>query len=379
VNTARQHLKDALPFWLSLSLVPLLWWGAFKGGWATGLAPLVGLWVFGTIDAVIDNQTDNRDPQTPEAHLFWHRLITMVWFPIQAFNIFALIWYVTRASHLGTGEMIGVFASLGVLSGTIGIVYAHELMHQSNRLERWLSDLLLASVLYSHFRSEHLLVHHRHVGTPADAVTALYNEGFYRFFVRVLPESVRSAWNAEKALLARKDLPALHPKNPHVRYWGLQLVFVITAISIGGVTGLLLFLVQAFVAVLLLELTNYIEHYGLVRKHLGDGKYEPVKPHHSWNASDRLTNFLMINLQRHSDHHYKPARRFPLLQNYSKDAAPQLPAGYSLMGILALTPPAWRRVMNPKVKAWRAQFYPEMIGFEVWEPYKRRTNPKPRA
>jgi len=229
-------------------------------------------------------------PQTDERQLFWYRLITLIWFPIQFALVYGLLWWVTRADHLDALEKIGLFFGLGVITGTIGINYSHELMHQKNRLERWLGDLLLAMVLYSHFRSEHLLVHHRHVGTPRDTVTARYNESFHHFFPRVLRESLPSAMRAEA--------------------------------EIGGAEGLALFLLQAGVAVWQLELVNYVEHYGLTRKHLGDGRYEPVRPHHSWNAAHRASNWLLINLQRHSDHHVKPARRFPLLQNYDESEAP---------------------------------------------------------
>jgi alkane 1-monooxygenase len=133
--------------------------------------------------------------------------------------------------------------------------------------------------------------------------------------------------------------------------------------------------VQAFTAMWQLELVNYVEHYGLTRKHLGDGKYEHVLPRHSWNASQLASNWLLINLQRHSDHHYKPDRRFPLLQTYDEDDAPQLPYGYPVMTAVAMIPPVWRRVMNPRVRAWRKKHYPEI---KDWTPYKNATNPMPR-
>jgi alkane 1-monooxygenase len=249
---------------------------------------------------------------------------------------------------------------MGILSGTIGIVYAHELMHQKNRWERWLGDILMAMALYGHFRSEHLLVHHRHVGTPRDAVTARYNEGFHRFFLRVLPECLASAFRAEREMLARKGLPWWDRSNPFWRYATLSSGFVLLSLLIGGWAGVGLFLFQALVAVWQLELVNYVEHYGLTRKPLGNGRYEPVRPCHSWNAAHRASNWLLINLQRHADHHAKPDRRFPLLQNHGPAEAPQLPFGYPVMTLMALVPPLWRRVMNPRVRKWRAMFYPEI-------------------
>ncbi|MBR9650585.1 alkane 1-monooxygenase [Thalassovita aquimarina] len=370
-----RRFRNAAPFWLSLSLIPVAVFSAGMGGYWALLLPLWAWWLFTLLDAILGLNLENADPQTPDADLFWYRLITMIWFLVQFAVIYGMIYYVTRASHLGWTEKLVLFFGVGVISGTVGIVYSHELMHQKNRLERWLGDLLLATVLYSHFRSEHLLVHHRHVGTPRDAVTARYNEAFHRFFTRVLRECPKSAWEAEKAMLGRRKLPVLHRSNPFWRYGALQMAAVALALAIGGWEGVVLFVVQAFSAVWQLELTNYVEHYGLTRKHLGDGKYEHVKPHHSWNAAHKATNWLMINLQRHSDHHYKPDRRFPLLQNYQETEAPQLPHGYPLMAFIAMIPPLWRRRMNPKVRAWRRQYYPEI---EDWGAYKAGTLPLPR-
>lgn len=366
--------RHAAPFWMSLGLVPLAWVGAVYGGWTVFLLPLTGWWVFTGLDAALGLNTENPDPNA-DANLIWYRAITMVWFPVQALTVYGLIWYVTHSVHLAGWEQIALFLGLGVLSGTIGIVYAHELLHQRNRAERWLGDLLLATVLYSHFRTEHLLVHHLYVGTPRDAVTARYNEGFHSYFLRVLRDCPGSAWRAEKALLARRGLPATDRRNPFWRYGLLQLAALGLALGLGGWHGLGLFALQAFSAVWQLELTNYVEHYGLTREYLGDGKYEHVKPHHSWNAAHTATNWLLINLQRHSDHHYKPDRRFPLLQTYDADHAPQLPFGYPLMAAMAMIPPVWRRRMNPRVRAWRRKYYPEISD---WSAYKAGANPLPR-
>ncbi len=368
-------LPAALPFWLSLALVPLAWVAAISGGWALLLLPAVTWYMFSLVDLIAGLYTKNADPMTPEAELTWYKAITIIWAPVQIFTIFGILIYTSQTDHLARWEEWALFVGVGVLTGTIGINYSHELMHQKPKLERWMADILLASVLYSHFRSEHLLVHHRYVATPKDPVTARYGEGFWRFFPRVLRQCYVSAFKAEEAMLARKSLPWTHRSNPFWRYWAMQVVFLLASLIIGGVWGVFLFLTQAFVAVFQLELVNYIEHYGLTRKHLGEGKYEHVQPRHSWNAAHMATNWLLINLQRHSDHHYKPDRRFPLLQTYDEDEAPQLPLSYATMTLVALSPTLWRRVMNPRVKAWRQRYYPEITD---WEPYKRATNPMPR-
>ncbi|MDD9717172.1 alkane 1-monooxygenase [Dinoroseobacter sp. PD6] len=369
------RLTRALPFWLSLGLFPAILLAAEYGGWALLLPPLASWGLFTLLDALAGLETGNADTDTPEEALGWYRAITLAWFPLQAAMLIWLLATVPAAAHLGAAEKVGVFFGMGVASGTVGITYAHELMHQKNRLERWLGDLLMASVLYGHFRSEHLLVHHRYVGTPRDPVTARYNEGFHRFYPRVLWQCLASAWRAEAAMLARRNRPVWHPANPFWRYAALQAGWLALAFALGGSSGVALFAVQAATAIWQLELVNYVEHYGLTRKHLGDGRYEHVQPRHSWNAAQKASNWLLINLQRHSDHHYKPDRRFPLLQTYGPEEAPQLPFGYPVMTMAAMVPPLWRRIMNPRVRAWRRQYYPEI---EDWGPYKRAETPLPR-
>ncbi len=368
--------QAALPYWVSFLLIPLIWATAFAGGWWVLLIPLSTWWAFAVLDRLTGLNLQNANPETPDDALHWYILLTKLWAPVQFLTLFGLIWYATDSEHLSNWSKIGLFFGMGVISGTIGINYSHELMHQKSRSERWMGDLLLAMVLYSHFRSEHLLVHHRHVGTPRDPVTARYNEGFHRFYPRVLLQCLISAFRAERDRLTRKDRPWTDSSNPFWRYWALQGGMLILAALIGGWPGLALFLLQAGVAIWQLELVNYVEHYGLTRKHLGEGKYEHVLPRHSWNASQKASNWLLINLQRHSDHHYKPNRRFPLLQNHAQEDAPQLPYGYPVMTITAMIPPLWRRVMNPRVRVWRQHYYPEITD---WHPYNKALNPGPRA
>jgi len=368
-------VSRALPFWLSLSFVPLGWLGAWGGGWWLLVLPVVAWYLLPVIDALAGHLTDNPDLDTPHEALYWHRLITLIWPPVQVLTVFGILFWVSRSDHLTRWEEFALFMTLGVISGAIGINYSHELMHQKSRAERWLGDILLAMVLYSHFRSEHLLVHHRFVGTPRDAVTARYNESFYATLLRVLRECPGSAFRAEAAMLARKGAPWWTASNPFWRYVALQLGFVVLAFAIGGLWGVVLFAAQAAIAIWHLELVNYIEHYGLTRRHLGDGKYEHVLPRHSWNATQKVSNWILINLQRHSDHHYKPDRPYPLLQTYADTDAPQLPFAYGVMGLMAMIPPLWRRRMNPRVREWRKTFYPEITD---WTPYNKALNPLPR-
>ena len=233
--------QNALPFWLSLGLIPLAWVGAIYAGWTVLLLPIMTWYLFSALDAAIGLNLNNGDLEATDDDLFWYRLITMIWAPLQFITIFGLIAYVGSTTHLGTWEKIGLFFGVGVISGTIGINYSHELMHQKNKLERHMADALLGMVLYSHYRSEHLLVHHRYIGTPRDPVTARMGESFYRFYPRVLRASFFSALSAEKAMLDRKDLPASDLSNPFWKYAAIQGAFLFLALILGGWSGLGLF------------------------------------------------------------------------------------------------------------------------------------------
>ena len=368
------ELPAALPFWVSLTLVPIAWTGAIFGGLSLLLLPLYAWVAFSILDHLIGLDTRNPDISIPESRLFWHQLVTWLWPVVQFVTTFALLAYASATEHLSSFEKVILFMGVGLMNGTIGLVYAHELIHRSTRFERFLGDLQLGMVLYGHYRSEHLLVHHRYVATPRDPVTAQFRENFWRFYRRVLRESLLSAFAAERAQLARRNKPVWHRSNPFWRYVTLAVFCVSIAYAIAGASGLALFLVSAGFAVFQLELVNYIEHYGLTRKHLGEGRYEAQKPHHSWNSAHGPTSALLINVTRHSDHHSSPGRPYPLLQTPSDSVAPYLPHGYAVMTTMALIPPLWMKRMNPRVKAWRRQFYPEITD---WSAYDNRTTPRP--
>lgn len=359
----------ALPFASSFVLIPLVLVAAIQGGWWI-LAPfLFGWFVISMMDGVLSLDTDNIDPATRDSLLFWHKLVTWAWVPAQASLILATLWIATRG-HLGTGESIAAALGLGLATGGIGITFAHEMVHQRNRWERWAGEFLLSSVAYGHFATEHVHGHHVHVGTPRDPVSARKGENFYAFFVRAVVGSLVSAWRIDRDRLVRRGRPVWHGTNPFWRYGLGTAAWLATAYAIGGWWAVGLFGVQAFMAIFQLEAVNYVEHYGLQRRLLANGRFERVQPHHSWNAAQRFSNWLLINLQRHSDHHHRPDRRFPLLQHHSWTTAPQLPASYSLMIALATNPPLWFHVMDRRVERWRETFYP---GVEDWQDYDRGT------
>ena len=346
----------AIFFVLPFFFIPLVIIAWLLGGVSIALIPLYGYISISLLDFIFGPARQNEIVYKDDKR---YSIILWIWPAVQFFLIFGSI-IIISTNEWNLLEGILLMISLGIITGAIGITFAHELMHKKSKLERTLCDLLLGMVCYGHFRTEHLLVHHRFVGTKNDAVTARFNESFYRFFIRVLPECYISAWKVERERLLKRGRKAFSLKNPFCIYFGLILFFIIVSFILGGFLGILLFITQAIIAILHLEVVNYIEHYGLSRKLLNNGKYEVTKPHHSWNANHTVSNLFLINLQKHSDHHYNPSKSYQLLNTFGTNAAPQLPFGYPIMVLLSLFPNFWKKVMNPKVKEWREKFYPEV-------------------
>jgi len=350
-------ILNALPFALSFAFLPLAALGALHGGLWMALAPLYAFVAIPALDSALSLNEARLDSDTAEDRLVWHRMLTWAWVPVQLIMIFGLI-RIAAGGGLAPWEAAAMTVVVGIASGGIGITYAHELMHQQNRFERMLADILMCSTLYGHFSIEHVYGHHINVATPDDPATARRGETVYRFIPRVVRDGFLGAWRIQREQLAKRGLPLRSRRNAFWRYGAWSGGFLALGALLGGWQGIAIFAGQAVVAVMLLELVDYIEHYGLLRRRKANGRYEPTGPHHSWNSGHQASNWLLINLQRHSDHHYKPRKRFPTLQSYPESEAPQLPHGYPWMVILALVPPLYFRIMEPKLDAWQARFYP---------------------
>ncbi len=250
--------------------------------------------------------------------------------------------------HLAWWEMLGLVFTAGMANG-VGINTAHELGHKTNSLERWLAKITLAPVAYGHFFIEHNKGHHKNVATPEDPASSKMGETFYAFLPRSVIGSVRSAWGIERERLARQGKRVWSLDNENLQAWSM------TVLMFGGLTlwlgpwALLFLVVQAVLGFSLLEVVNYLEHYGLLRQKLADGRFERCQPRHSWNSNHVVTNLFLYQLQRHSDHHANPTRRYQALRHF--EDSPQLPSGYGAMILLAYLPPLWFRVMDPRVVA----------------------------
>ena len=206
---------------------------------------------------------------------------------------------------------------------------------------------MLATTCYLHWAIEHVRGHHRTVATPEDPATARRGESFYAFWPRTVIGGFRSAYQLERDRLARQGGGTGAFENAVHASVLIELAIIVALWWSFGFGAVLFFLAQSFVAVSLLESVNYLEHYGMERKRLPDGGYEKVLPAHSWNSGHRLTNYFLFNLQRHSDHHYRPNRRYQILRDFRE--SPQLPNGYAGMVLLTLVPPLWRKVMDKRL------------------------------
>lgn len=286
------------------------------------------------------------------AHSPWFRMIPLLALPVHFAILAWSAWWFAN-SELGLAGQLGWLLSQGVVGGVLAINTAHELIHKDHWLEQATGGLLLASVGYQGFKIEHLRGHHVHVATPLDASSAPYGQSLWQFLPRSLWQNTRNAWRLEAQRLRRCGLPAWHWRNELVGWTLLWLVFAAAMTAWLGVTGLVFFLLQGLFAAGSLEVINYIEHYGLERRRLADGRFERTTHLHSWNSDYRLSNLLLFQLQRHSDHHAFPKRPYPILRHHPD--SPQLPGGYAAMFVLALLPPLWFRVIHPRIHAFREQ------------------------
>jgi alkane 1-monooxygenase len=318
------------------TLMPLHWVGV-GAPWASIAVAFVAIPL---LDALVGAPRPGTQASSPIPLVRW---IPRLQLPLQAV---LLIEAVRIAPDLPLPELLVFAIAVGTVTGGIGITIAHELGHRAAALDRTIARILLVSVGYGHFLVEHVRGHHVRVATPEDPATAPRGMTVYRFIVRSVIGSFAHAWRLERMRLARAGRTAWHPANWVLTGSLLSLALLLVAGSVAGPHGALLFTVQAAWAIALLEIINYIEHYGLQRRCIG-GRYEPVREEHSWNADFAISNWMLFNLQLHSDHHAHMSRPYEQLRTVP--AAPQLPAGYPAMVLLALVPPLWFAVMDPRV------------------------------
>jgi alkane 1-monooxygenase len=352
--TWRDPKRYAWLLGLLVPKLPFMAWGLVE------LTDLGLLWFWGPIfifgvmpllDTIIGKDASNP----PDSVVKWleqdryYRWCTYAFLPLQYLALVGGAWLIADGG-LGTLEQLGLALTLGCVNG-VGINTAHELGHKRALSERWLSKVALAPTGYGHFFIEHNRGHHVRVATPEDPASSRLGESFYRFWPRTVRGSLTSAIELERERLQREGRSFWTLRNDILNAW-LMTVVLFGALALAfGPEVLPWLLVQAVFGFSLLEVVNYLEHYGLLRQKRDDGtdRYERTRPEHSWNSDNVSSNVLLYHLQRHSDHHANPMRRFQALRHF--DEAPELPSGYATMILLAVIPPLWRRVMDPRVVA----------------------------
>jgi len=335
-----------LPVIMYISFNFLGYWSFFAFAFVYGFIPAMEFIFTGTAEnfTAEEEAIERKD-------VFYDILIySMV--PLQ-FTILGLyLWTITTKS-LEIYEFVGITLAMGLACGALGINVAHELGHRTKKYEQFMAKLLLMSTSYMHFFIEHNRGHHKNVSTPLDPATSRLNQPLYTFLVKSVVGSWLDAWKLEAYRLKKTKQNFWNPiHNEMLRFQIIQFVFTAAIFAIFGWVGVFGFIVSSIIGFTLLEIVNYIEHYGLMRKQLPNGAYEKVKPHHSWNSGHELGRIFLFELTRHSDHHFNPSRKYQILRHFEN--APQMPSGYLAMIPLALVPPLWFKIMNPLVEKHNA-------------------------
>jgi alkane 1-monooxygenase len=344
----------ALFAFASLTPLPLFALGIWLGGawlWA-------GVLYMSVFAIVLDQALPHVAGDAPEGAEFPAADALLVAIGVAHLGALPLVtWAVAGDSGLDTGGRVLLALGAGFWFGQVAHPAAHELIHRPGRWMYRLGVAVYVSLLFGQHASAHRLVHHRHVATDADPNSARPGEGFYRFALRAWAGSFREGWRAEDALRARATAGA-RGLHPYAVYIGGGLAALAVAAAVAGATGVLVWAGMALHAQSQLLLSDYVQHYGLRRAVLPDGRTEPVGPRHSWNTGHWFTSALMLNAPRHSDHHAHPARPYPALRLPDAETAPRLPWPLPVACAIALAPRLWRRAMKPHLARWRAAVPP---------------------
>jgi len=340
-----KFLKYILPF--------LFFFGAWRSfnsfGWTIWLPVIAAFFIIPVLELFIKPDPSNMNAAEEEMARK-SRIYDILLYFVVAFQYFALYQFLVsmRNDTLDWYETAGRIAVMGLLCGTFGINVGHELGHRVNRFEQTLAKALLLTSLYMHFFTEHNKGHHKRVATPEDPSSARYGEPVYTFYFRTIIMSYLSAWHIANDEVKKKGKAVLSLYNEMIQFQLIQVAFVGVIWYFFGGLVTVYFLAAALIGILLLETVNYIEHYGLQRKQIAEGRYERALPVHSWNSDHVIGRIMLFELSRHSDHHYLASRKYQVLRHH--DNSPQMPTGYPGMIILSLVPPLWFYVMNKRIK-----------------------------
>ncbi|CAH0996694.1 Alkane 1-monooxygenase [Emticicia aquatica] len=314
------------------------------------------------LDEIVSRDSQNASAEQYE-QLIKDRYFDFLVYSHVYIQYFMLFWccYILTHDSLTWYQIFGLMLSQGVYASTI-INVAHELGHRASPVAQFHARAALISVCYMHFFVEHNRGHHVHVATPLDPATARKNQTVFAFWKQSLVGGFSSAWDIEQKRLQKNSKSKWDTQNEMI--WAVVLPIALCVIltlifrkSPNEIVWIVpfFFTIQSLIAILSLECVNYIEHYGILRQEIGNGRYERVNPLHSWNANHFYSNLMLFQLQRHSDHHAYAARPYQVLRHF--DESPQLPFGYTMMILISLVPPIWFKVMNKRLEDWQKNSY----------------------
>ena len=340
-------IKD-LKYLMSYSIALFAFIGISLGGFYNYLA-VVFTFVFIPVLEIIVKKSDEKytDEEKKNRNLDpFFDLLLYLNIPI----VFGIFFFSLEKLALTSSvyDIIGIILSASIVMATNGINVGHELGHRKSLIARTCSKLLYLPCQYMHFYIEHNFGHHINVATPEDPATARYKQTVYSFWITSVIRTYVSAWEIQLKLLKVSKRSFFSIKNDMVFYTFFQLSFLVFIYYNFGLYLTLLSIVMSIVSFLFLETINYVEHYGLLRKKEPSGRYERVKPHHSWNSNHTIGRIVLYELTRHSDHHFKSSKKYQVLE--SLDECPHLPHGYPTSILLSLIPPLWFSIMNPLVR-----------------------------
>ena len=365
-GVVRPSIGNALPYFVSVVVFPLVIIASLQGGWWIA-APYLFLLIPDFCDAMFGLEKSNMDPRkTRESDLFLYKLSLWLWAALWPATLVFALWQLLVSNHLSTLETVFMVFVLSVVAQA-SFITGHELIHRRSVIERRIGEFILASVSYPHYASEHVYVHHALACTPGDPGSAPKGVSFWGYLPQEIKSNLLGAWRFERDRLARRQLPVWHYTNPFWRYVLETAAWYALAYWLGGIWTVVIYAALCCCVVLSMKIINYVQHYGLRRIRLPNGRYERVQPWHSWSAAYRLSNWFFYNMQRHPDHHTAPNRRYPLLQHCGADQAPQLPGTYVQMAGLAAFPKRWFKTMDPLVDQWRKHFYPQIDDWSAYD------------
>lgn len=320
---------------------------ATLGYWSGFLYAYAGIPLFDLILGVDKNNPSVQKAKSLSKNLMFP-LLLLLYMPMQAvFLLWALRHVVDNYPNMSWLHLVGFALSVGTATGGSGVNVAHELFHKINSPIEYLTGIsMLFHVMYSHFYIEHIWGHHKNVGTVLDPASSKRGETIYHYVPKTILFGYIDAWKIELRKLSKKRISFFSFHNRMLMFTIIQAIVLFFVHKYYGNIGLYFFLAQSIAAIAMVEAVNYVEHYGLERKKDKEtGEYEPVTILHSWNAPNYFSNALLFKLQRHSDHHAHPLKRYQTLCSY--DISPQLPMGYPGLMVLSMFPPIFFRIMNP--------------------------------